>query len=188
MADMQGMGALGWFSAAGSLIGAWGAIEGGRTARINAERQQVAAQFEAQQGEVNAGTAIAVSQRAAEEQRRQGRYAASRALAVAAASGGGASDPTVVRLISQTKGEAAYRASVALYEGEAKARTMRLQALAGNLSGDWALENGLRVQQQYDLAATGELIKGAGSLYARYGMNGPGKGAQTINPAPSMAG
>lgn len=193
MADAAsgGMGAAGWLSVTGSLVSLWGNIESGRTARINAERQQVAAQFEAEQAQRQAGDILAISQRQAIEERRQGEYAASRALAVAAASGGGVSDPTIVNLISRTKGEATYRSSVALYQGEAKARQLRIQAAAGNLSGSWALDTGLRTAEQYNIAGVGGGLKEAGSLYAKYGMNGPSTKASgdsaTISPMASAA-
>lgn len=184
-----GMQGVGWTMAASALINAWGAMESGRGARVQAEQQRVAMQFETEEAEKQAGQVLAISQQQAREEQRQGRYAASRALAVAAASGGGVSDPTIVNLIAKGKGEATYKANVALYQGEAKARQLRLQALSGNLSGDWALANGLRTEEQYDIAALGSTLKGGASLYARYGMNGPGRGdSATINPNPSNAG
>lgn len=184
-----GMQGYGWMMAAGAMFDAWGSIESGRFARVKAEQQRVAMQFEAEEAEKQAGQVLAISQQQAREEQRQGRYVASRALAVAAASGGGVSDPTIVNLIAKGKGEATYRANVALYQGEAKARQLRLQALGGNLSGDWAIANGLRTEEQYDYAAVGSALKGGASLYARYGMNGPGRGdSATINQNPSNAG
>lgn len=185
----SGMQAAGWLSVASALIDTWGSMESGRTARIKAEQQRVLLQFEAEEAEKQAGQVLAVSQQQAREEQRQGRYVASRALAVAAASGGGVSDPTIVNLIAKGKGEATYKANVALYQGEAKARQLRLQALGGNLSGSLAMENGLRTDEQYNIAGAGAALKGGASLYARYGMNGPGRGdAATINPNPSNAG
>src|ERR1700681_2478136 len=95
-----GMTSIAWLSAAGTLMQAWGASESGRTARIQGERAKVAAEFDAWQAEQSAAVAIALSQRQALEEHRQGTLHASRALAVAAASGAGVTDPTIVNLIA----------------------------------------------------------------------------------------
>ncbi|MGH6629477.1 MAG: hypothetical protein ACREB3_07075, partial [Burkholderiales bacterium] len=113
------LSSLAWLNLVGTGFQIWGALESGRAARIAGERARYAAQFEAWQAERQAGNAIAISQREALEQRRQADLVASRNLALAAASGGGASDPTIVRLLSNIAADGAYRAAVALYEGEA---------------------------------------------------------------------
>lgn len=174
MADAGGMSNAGYWGAAaqgiGTLVQAFGYSASGRAARQAAEQKKVAQQFQAVQLEQQAQVASALSQRAAAEDERQGRFQASRSLAVAAASGGGVTDPTVVNLIANTKGEAHYRANVSLYEGETRARSLRLAALSGNLTSDWEMELGARTEEQYNIAAAGTIIKGAGSLYAKYGM------------------
>ncbi len=165
-----------WLYGAGSLLESYGMLERGRMARIAAERARVRAEFIAWQADRQAGRVLAIAQRRAIEERRVGDIAASRALAVAAASGGGVSDPTVVKLLADTKGEAFYRASVALYEGEAEARQLRLEAQARRLEGSESIVEGLRQQQYAGIAAAGTLFKGGASLYAKYGIPGPGKG------------
>jgi hypothetical protein len=154
-----------------------GYLESGKQARKEGERRQAAAEFAAWQAEEQAGTAIAISQREAKEAQRLGDIEASRALAVAAASGGGVSDPTIVRVLANVKGESAYRANVALYEGEARARQLRLDAAAGRVSGAYAKEEGLARQRSYQLAAVGSAFSSGASLYTRYGMNGPSGGS-----------
>lgn len=170
----KSMKAMGWLSGAGALFEIMGTLEQGKMARIQNERARVFREFNMQQAEKEAGATIAISQRAAEEERRQGRMAASRALAVAAASGAGVSDPTIVRLISNIKGEGAYRASVALYEGEARARQIRIQGF------DSGFDDGASVQAGYKMAAAAKGLRTGLSLYAKYGMNGPG-----TEPSPS---
>lgn len=108
---------------AGALVSAGGTILGARS-----EAKQL--KSEARQLEAKAGTERAISQRQAMEERRQARLAASRGLAVAAASGGGADDPTVVNTLANIAGEGEYRALTALYNGEETARGDEAQAKA----------------------------------------------------------
>ena len=64
-----------------------------------------ARKFEAAQMDRLASRAEASSQREAQEVERQGQLKMSRALAVASASGGGASDPTVMDFIGDLAGD-----------------------------------------------------------------------------------
>lgn len=180
---MANFGALGWLSAASTFLEAWGVLSGGRAQRLAGQRAKVAAEFEAIQAEEQAGIALALAQRRAAEERRQAGMDASRALAVAAASGGGVSDPTIVRLIANTRGEGVYRANVAMYEGEAQARKLRLEAAASRVAGAEALAEGTRRQGAALYSAVGIGAKGALSLYAKYGMKGPDN-----TPAPKSGG
>lgn len=168
-----GISGVGWLQAAGGLIQMWGLMEQGKTARIRGEQARQAGEFAAWQAERQGATAIAIGQRQAIEENRQATLVASRALAVAAASGGGVSDPTMVRMISSARGEGAYRANVALYEGEAKARQMKFEAITGRTAGYNAESEGYAAQQGYNLAALGSGAKTVASLYAKYGKNGP---------------
>lgn len=165
MASMQ---SAAWLEAGGAFLEIMGTLEQGKLARIQSERRQVYAQFNKQEAEKRAGAAIAISQRQAGEERRKAEYEASRALAVAAASGAGVSDPTIVRLIANVKGEGAYRANVALYEGEARARQLRLAGFTSNFNDSNIVEAG------YKMAASAIALRTGISLYAKYGMSGPG--------------
>lgn len=171
------IGALGWLQLGGSFLQMMGQQEGGRAARIEGEQRRAAAEFEAWQAEELAGQVMASAQRQALEEKRKARFDASRAIAVAAASGAGVSDPTIVNLIASAKGEGVYRAHVALYEGEAKARQLKFDAATGRLSGTQALMSGLRKEEGAALASMGTLVKGGASLYSKYGLGGPGKAA-----------
>lgn len=147
-----------------------GAAGGSRAA---AKRTAVALQFQAAQARQNAGQEIAASQRDAAEQQRQIRLMNSRALALAAASGAGATDPTIVKIISNNAGEGAYRAALSLYKGEERARAMRMEAAARDYDASLAVEDGERRAGAYDRAAIGSLFKGAGSLAMRFGYDRP---------------
>lgn len=95
---------------------------------LSAQSQAKALKKEARQLDAQAGTERASSQRAAMEERRQARLAQSRGLALAAASGGGADDPTVMNLLADLEGEGEYRALTSLYEGEEQGRSLEAQA------------------------------------------------------------
>ena len=64
----------------------------------------------------------------ASEQRRQGRLLSSRALAVAAASGAGAGDPTVENIIGDIGAEGEFRALSEMFIGEERARGLEMEA------------------------------------------------------------
>lgn len=107
------------------------------------------------------------------EQTRQAKLLQSRALALAAASGAGASDPTIVNLIGDTGAEGAYRSAVALYQGEEQARQLRMKAEATSYEGDLALAGGEARRSAYNTSAVSSLLSGSGTLFGRYGMGGP---------------
>ena len=158
--------------AAGGMIGALSHIQFGQQA---AE----AALFQAAQLRQQAGQALATSQRQAFDVDRQAQYIASAALATAAASGGGASDPGVVSLIARNAGEMAYRKSVALYEGEDKARALGLAADAKEYEGANVKANSNQVGMSQLFTAGTSILRGAareGSLFQRYGGGGPSFG------------
>ena len=158
----------------GSLAEARGNLQSGEQSIIAGQRRKVAAQFEAEQYLINAGQAVASSQIAAAEQRRQAGLVESRILAVAAA-GGGASDPTIINLISKTHARGAYNSAVALYQGEDTARSMRMQAAARNYEGAVAEEAGYMKDRAYRTAASSAIFKGAGSLFNKYGFGNDSK-------------
>jgi hypothetical protein len=139
--------------------------------------QKGQAKSEALQLEQQAGQDRASSQRAAGEQRRSARYLQSRVQALAAASGAGASDPTVVNLIGDIAGEGEFRALSALYEGESSARGMEYGARLARKTGKAA------ATASY-LKAGSTLLGGASSWYDKYGSGGfsnPGRGGGLAN-------
>ena len=93
------------------------------------------AKYRAAQQEQNAGQQIAESTVAAQEQQRKSDLIASRAIAVAAASGGGVLDPTVVKILQGVAGEGALATATELYNGQEVARGMRADANATRFEG-----------------------------------------------------
>lgn len=158
---------------AGSVLGYSGANKAAAGAQLAGQRTAGARAFEAKQLRQNAGQEIAASQRAAQEERRQAGLVASRQIALAAASGAGASDPTIVQMIARTAREGSYRASVALYGGEERARQLRMAAAGKDYEGAAAIEGAEVQASAYKTAGVGELLKGGGSLFAKYGFGGP---------------
>ena len=129
--------------------------------------QQRADNFQAGQMEQQAGQERAASQRAGAEQRRRARLAESRVRALSAASGGGASDPTVTSITGDIAAEGEYRALTALYEGEERARGMEMGAVAKRYEGTTARQAG-------DIAAATSVFKGSTIFGSGYG------GAQSL--------
>lgn len=137
------------------------------------KRQSTELKFEAEQFRINANQAKAASQRDAEEETRQAALVQSRILAVAAASGAGASDPTVVRLIGKQAGEGAYRAALAIYRGDEQARQNMNAANAREYEAKAAVAAG-------KTRAFASLVGTGASLYQRFSNGGP---AQTEDMA-----
>ena len=163
-------------NAVGTGIEAGGAVVGGLSHIEFGQQAQQSAEFQAAQLRQNAGQAQASAQHAAYDVDRQAQYTASTALATAAASGGGASDPTVVNLIARNAGEFAYRKAVDLYQGDDKARLMNLQADAKEFEGANTKANSNQVAGSQLFKAGTTLLGSAaktGSMYLKYGAGGP---------------
>lgn len=152
------------FTAGATALSAGASISGGIAARD-------AANYQAAQEDIAAGQQQAASQRQAQTVDRQSKLVQSRALAVAAASGGGASDPTVTDIIGRIAGEGAYRSQLALYEGNDAARTLQMRADAARFQGRQAEAAGYT-------NAFSTVLRGANTLFSKYGRRpfslGPG--------------
>lgn len=99
----------------GAAISGIGTILGGVAANN-------AAQSEALQLEEKGKEELAASQRDADQKRREGALISSRQQALAASSGAGAGAdaPTIVKLMTDTAGQAEYNAQVDLYGGKSR--------------------------------------------------------------------
>lgn len=123
------MAVLTGLALAGGLMSAYGSMEEGDEAkRISGA--------EATQLREGAGQLRAAGQQAGEEELRKSRLVMSRMIAVAAASGAGAVDPTVVKLASGVAGEGELAASMQRYNAETEARGMEKQATTRIRSGE----------------------------------------------------
>ena len=155
---------------AGTVLQAKGAGDTAKGARRAGQRQRQAKEFEAAGLETAAGQAVAAGQQRSFEEQRRARLVASRAVALSAAGGGGATDPTVVKLLSDLEGEGAYRAAVQVYQGEEEARVLRQRAAGARYEGGMAEEAGAARAGAYRTAGAGALLSGGASLYAKYGL------------------
>lgn len=135
------------------------AAQGAAAARANAAGRKGALDYEADQLAQNANQQIAAAQRTALDARRQAMLVQSRALAVAAAGGGGATDVSVVTNMGRIAGEGAYRSAVAIYDGEDRARVLRMQAEAKRYEGALALQSGEYTADAYRLKGEGDVLK-----------------------------
>ncbi len=134
-------------------------------------RRQAASQFEAEQFKQAAELASGVGLRAAQDQTIQARLVNSTALARAAASGAGASDPTVMNILARTGAEGAYRSAVAMYQGEAQARMDRLRAAAAQYEGATVASDSKAASRISEMGAASTILSGgvrALTMYERF--------------------
>jgi len=133
-----------------------------------------AAKYTAEQERVAGNQAVGASQRVAYQERRKGNLVASRAQAVAAASGGGAADPTVVDIMGGIEAQTDYNVMTALYEGQETRRQYEASASLNEFEGKQALRGGIirgAAQGLNTLSgpAGQNLLSGGTSLYEKYG-------------------
>ena len=124
-----------------TILGAGSQIARGQALSAIGARRAAEQQYEAKQLEAEAEQSRGVGLRAAQDQTRRGVLVNSAALARAAASGAGASDPTVMAVMERTAGMSAYRSALAMYEGEAQARLDVTRAGALNYEAGTNLED-----------------------------------------------
>lgn len=122
--------------------------------------QAAVARYEAQQLADKAGQEAAAGEQQAIQRQRQADYVSSRGRAVAAASGGGATDPTVLDIDTQLAEQGKYNALTSLYEGMSGARTANQQATID-------LFRASGVERAAPLAAAGTVLAGLGSFADR---------------------
>lgn len=119
----------------GTALSAAGAIVGGISASNQAKAQAVLAEMQAK--EQRAAAHREVIRRGKEAQLIQ-----SRQQAIAASTGGGAKDPTVLDLMGDVEAEGSYQKATAMYEGESRARGLEAQASMARMQARQALFSG----------------------------------------------
>lgn len=146
-------------------------VQQAKAAEANAAAEQDRLNYIAQQNEQAAGRERANAQRKAEEQRRLSSIRSSRAQAVAAASGTGTLDPSVIDIIGDLEAEGQYRSDLEMYEGEMRARDYETSAELRRYEGKEARRAGKMNAQTGYMKATSSLLKGTTSLADKYGGN-----------------
>lgn len=164
---------------AGTGIGAAGDLARGNATMLAAQRKSQASEFEAEQLDQQAGQEVAASQRGAADEALKTALINSAALARAAASGAGASDPTVVAIMAKTAGMGSYRQNLALYQGEAQARLDNLRATADRYQASNTLADASAAQSASRMTAAATLFSGgakAASLASKFWTSPTGGG------------
>ena len=118
---------------------------GSKAANAQGKAQQGMNYFEATQMEAAAGQQQAMAQRNAQDELRKSAIAQSQALAIAGASGAGASDPDVTKLLGDIAAEGDLAANTHLYNGDEAAKALKVNAKMSRWQGDQA-RKGLGVQ------------------------------------------
>lgn len=164
---------MAWLAAVGAVAGvglsAAGSAETGRAAEYSKALTMQRGVETRAIAEDEAGQDIAAAQRQAMNQDRMTKLVESRARAVAAAGGAGATDPTVVNLISRISGEGALRSLTALYQGEERARKLRV---SGELAERYGIEQGVgydSLASAANMKTAATVVSGVGSLFSKYG-------------------
>lgn len=152
---------MAWLAAATPYLTAASAVIGVGSTLMAGKQQNDLATFEALQMDQAADAERAVSQRQAQEERKRSKYLQSRATSLAAASGAGASDPTIDNIVAGLDSEGEYRALTALYNGEQQAQGLELGSKVRRVEGKNARQAG-----RYRAANT--LMSSGSSLYDRY--------------------
>jgi hypothetical protein len=124
-----------------------------------------AAQYNAAQSVAAGKAAVGAATRKAYNEQRQGNLVRSRAQAVAAASGGGSLDPSVIDATGRIQAQTDYNAMSALYEGQTAQQGYNNQAALDRAEGKNAQNAGL-------LKAGGTLLAGGSSIFDRFGGGG----------------
>lgn len=168
---------MAWFPIAAQVVGTLmqfsGAMQQSKAAKVAGQQAAINADYMARQQEQDAGQQVAAAQREAAEERRKAEIMASRAMAVAGASGAGVSDPTIINLIADLQGEGSYRSSLAMYQGEDRARQLRQGADTSRFQGRIGQADANYRASAYRTKAIGGLLSGGSSLYRRFAGNGP---------------
>jgi hypothetical protein len=94
-----------------------------------------AAKFEAAQMEIKGDEAYALATRAAAQERHKGVLLASRANALAAASGGGTDNQNITHIIAGIENEAEYNSMMEMYKGNVQRQDLFLGAKSRRVSG-----------------------------------------------------
>jgi hypothetical protein len=154
-----------------TILDTQGALARGDAAALIGQRRKAAAEFEADQLDIEAAQSRSAGMHLAQEEARKTLLINSAALARAAASGAGASDPTVIHLLTQNAGVGAHRAAMAMYQGEAQARVDRARAIASRFEGETAELDAGAAQKAARYTATSTLMSGGLktlSMYEKY--------------------
>lgn len=124
------------------LLGLAGAALSGVGSIVGGIAQSNAMEAQAKAAERQASEERAASQREAIQRSKEARLVMSRQQAVAASSGAGATDPTVLKLMGDVAGQGYVNSQAAIYEGESRGRALEDQAAISRMQGRQARLSG----------------------------------------------
>lgn len=153
---------MAWFAAAIPYISAASTALAAQQSISQGTTQNAVAVAEARQRGEDAKAAQAESQREALIERKKARNLMSRARAVAAASGAGASDPSVQNILTDIETQGEVNALNALYSGNTEARGLRGGAAVARQEGRARRRAGY-------MNAASTALSGAASWQEKYG-------------------
>jgi hypothetical protein len=125
----------GLFSFMGAIASANAARQQAQALEYQAQAEIQAAEYKAKQEERVGQEQRAAAQRQALDEKEKEKYVQSHLQATAAASGGGADDPTIVKLSSDIAQRGEYNALSKMWSGESQAVGMENQAKLDRYSG-----------------------------------------------------
>lgn len=113
-----------------------------------------------------AGASVASGIQGAINDTRQARYVASRAIATAAGTGGGGSDPTVNNIIANINSQGEYKALTSIYQGRDRASEISSRAAQLTYEGKASDTAGW-------MSGISSVLTGGQSFMSKYGQDGP---------------
>ena len=135
--------------------------------------------FEADQMDINAKQQVAAGTQAVAQIAYKAHLEESSLIAKAAASGGAATDPTVLMLRARLKAADAFNEVQTMANATEAARQTELRAKATRMSGEYAKSQEGLVDSTNTMAQIGGIFSGAASLYQKCG---PGRYGNGANP------
>lgn len=171
-------------------IGAGGKILGGVAANKQAKDSAVAinraGEFNADQLERQAGEARASSQREAEDERIKAERTGSRALAVAASSGAGVDNPTILDILSGIESQGEYLSEGKRYGGDQRSAGLLDQASAARYN---ASVTAAATKAKGKAALVGSIFDGIGDMgKAAFSYASNGGGTSSTSDVPDISG
>lgn len=151
-----------YLSAASTVVSSYASIKQGMD-------QKSASESVARQRERDANDAQVEAQQVAARERKKSKYLRSRALAVAGASGGGVSDPTISNILTGLDVEGEMSALNALHNGDTTAAGYRAGAATARREGRAAMSAGLFGGVGKALTGFGEFAEDNPSFFKKYG-------------------
>lgn len=155
-------------TAAGTALSAAGTIASGKAMAQQARNEANVRRWQAEQMEVQGKEEFAMSQRQADQLRREKKLALSRLQATSAASGFTANDPTTLDLAGDIEQYGTFREQMALYGGETKKRDLQYGAAGSRYSAMMSDQLASDYKTNSYLNAAGTIASGAGSIFAKY--------------------